>query len=152
MSRLRWAGGMTRRRDLREEIDELFADLWQVSRLGGVRRGFRPQLDCFLTEDPATFTVVMDIAGIDPERIRVTTADQALVISGERVRDECSGRSYQHMEVEYGPFQRVVQLPENADPAQAEAQYDRGLLRISIPIAKPAPRVRPVPIQVRRAT
>jgi HSP20 family protein len=139
-----------RRRDLRGELDELFADLWQVSHIGGLRRGFRPQLDCFQTEDPATFTVVVDIAGIDPERVRVTTSDRALVISGERRRDESGGRTYQQMEVEYGPFQRVIQLPEDADPANAEATYDKGLLRIVMPIAKPAPRVRPVPIRVRR--
>jgi HSP20 family protein len=141
---------MRRRRDLRDEIDELFADLWQVSHIGGLRRGFRPQLDCFQTEDPATFTVVVDIAGIDPERVRVTTSDRALVISGERRRDESGGRTYQQMEVEYGPFQRVIQLPEDADPANAEATYDKGLLRIVMPIAKPAPRERPVPIRVRR--
>ncbi len=141
---------MRARRDLRDEIDELFADLWQVSRLGGLRRGFRPQLDCFRTEDPATFTVLVDIAGIDPEQVRVTTSDRALVISGERHRDECGRRTYQQMEVEYGPFQRVIQLPDDADPATAEATYDKGLLRIVMPIAKPAPRVRPVPIHVRR--
>lgn len=141
---------MRRRRDLRDEIDELFADLWQVSHIGGLRRGFRPQLDCFQTEDPATFTVVVDIAGIEPERVRVTTSDRALVISGERHRDESRGRTYQQMEVEYGPFQRVIQLPEDADPANAEATYDKGLLRIVMPIARPAPRVRPVPIQIRR--
>jgi HSP20 family protein len=141
---------MRRRRDLRDEIDELFADLWQVSHIGGLRRGFRPQLDCFQTEDPATFTVMMDIAGIDPERVRVTTSDRALVISGERRRDESGGRTYQQMEVEYGPFQRVIQLPEDADPANAEATYDKGLLRIVMPIAKPVPQVRPVPIRVRR--
>ena len=141
---------MTRRRDLRDEIDELFADLWQVSRIGGLRRGFRPALDCYRTDDPETFTVVVDIAGIDPDAVNVTTAEQALVISGERRRDECGGRTYQHMEVEYGPFQRVVQLPDDADPAGAEARYDQGLLTIVIPIAKPAPRVRPVPIEVRR--
>lgn len=141
---------MTRRRDLREEIDELFADLWQVSRLGGLRRGFRPQLDCFRTQDPDTFTVVVDLAGVDPDRVDVTTADRALVISGARGRDECAGRSYQQMEIEYGPFQRVVQLPDDADPTSAEATYEKGFLRIVIPIAKPAPRERPVPIQVRR--
>jgi HSP20 family protein len=141
---------MRRRRDLRDEIDELFADLWQVSHIGGLRRGFRPQLDCFQTEDPATFTVVVDIAGIDPEGVRVTTSDRALVISGERRRDESGGRTYQQMEVEYGPFQRVIQLPEDADPANAEATYDKGLLRIVMPITKPAPQVRPVPIRVRR--
>lgn len=143
---------MPRKRDLREEIDELFADLWQVSRLGGLRRGFRPQLDCFRTEDPATFTVIVDVSGVDPEHVNVTTADDSLVVSGERRRADCEGRTYQQMEIEYGPFQRVVQLPDDADPAHAEATYDRGLLSIVIPIAKPAARPRPVPIQVRRTT
>ncbi|HET8652542.1 MAG TPA: Hsp20/alpha crystallin family protein [Gaiellaceae bacterium] len=143
---------MPRKRDLRDEIDELFADLWQVSRLGGLRRGFRPQLDCFRTEDPATFTVIVDISGVDPERVHVTTADGSLVIAGDRRRDDCEGRSYQQMEIEYGAFQRVVQLPDDADPAHAEATYDRGLLSIVIPIAQPASRTQPVPIQVRRST
>jgi HSP20 family protein len=141
---------MPRRRDLREEIDELFADLWQVSRLGGLRRGFRPQLDCFRTDDPEMYTVVLDIAGIDPEQVNVSTSDRALVISGERRRDECGGRTYQQMEIEYGTFQRAIELPADADTANAEASYDKGLLRIVIPIAKPAAQVRPVPIQVRR--
>jgi HSP20 family protein len=143
---------MPRRRDLRDEIDELFADLWQVSRLGGMRRGFRPQLDCFRTEDPATFTVIVDIAGIDPDRVNVSTADRTLVISGERSRQRCEGRSYQQIEIEYGAFQRVVQLPEDADPTHAEATYEKGLLQIVIPIAKPAERKHPVPIEIRRAT
>jgi HSP20 family protein len=141
---------MPRKRDLREEIDELFADLWQVSRLGGLRRGFRPQLDCFLTEDPAAFTVIVDIAGVDPARVSVTTAEGALVISGERSRADCGGRTYQQMEIEYGPFQRVVQLPQDADTSQAEATYEQGLLRIVIPIAQREARPMPVPIQVRR--
>jgi HSP20 family protein len=141
---------MTRRRDLRDEIDDLFADLWQVSRMAGLRRGFRPLLDCFRTDDPETFTVLVDIAGVDPDAVNVTTAEGSLVISGERRREEGAGRSYQHMEIEYGPFQRVIQLPEDADPAAAKATYEKGLLRIVIPIAKPSPRVRPVPIQVRR--
>lgn len=141
---------MPRKRDLREEIDELFADLWQVSRLGGLRRGFRPQLDCFRTDDPPAFTVIVDIAGVDPERVNVSTAEGALVISGERRRADCEGRSYQQMEIEYGPFQRVLQLPADADPAGAEAAYESGLLRIDIPIAKPETRVRPVPIEIRR--
>ncbi len=141
---------MARRRDVKDEIDELFADLWQVSRLGGARRAFRPALDCFVTEDPLAFTVVVDIAGVDPNSVRVTTGDHALVIAGERQREDCGGRRYQHMEIEYGPFERVIQLPEDADPAGAEARYDRGLLRIVIPIVKRAPRQGSVPIEVRR--
>jgi len=141
---------MPRRRDLKDEIDELFADLWQVSRLTGVRRGFRPALDCFRTDDPATFTVVVDIAGVAAERVRVTTADRTLVIAGERRREDCGGRSYQHMEIEHGAFERIVQLPDDADPREAHASYEHGLLRIVIPIATRASRVGPVPIEFKR--
>jgi HSP20 family protein len=142
---------MARRKLLKDEIDELFADLWQVSRLSGLRHGFRPQLDCFRTDDPPLFTVVMDIAGIEPARVNVTAAGRALTISGERPREEREGRVYQQMEVEYGPFERVVQLPEDVDLSQADAQYERGLLTIVMPIApKPAAAQR-VPIEIRGA-
>jgi HSP20 family protein len=142
---------MGRRKLLKDEIDEVFADLWQVSRLSGLRHGFRPQLDCFRTEDPPLFTVVMDIAGIDPTHVRVTAAGRALTISGERRRDEGEGRVYQQMEVEYGPFERVVQLPEDVDLSQADARYDRGLLMIVMPIAPEPPAAQRVPIEIRGA-
>jgi HSP20 family protein len=142
---------MGRRRYLKDEIDELFADLWQVSRLSGLRHGFRPQLDCFRTDDPPSYTIVVDIAGVDPREVNVTTAEQTLTISGERRREAREGSVYQHMEIEYGPFERVVHLPEEVDLSQAEAGYERGLLVIVIPVArKPAARRR-VPIEIRAA-
>ena len=60
-----------KRRDVRlihEELEELFADLWQVPRFAGLRRGFRPHVDCYRTDDPPAVTVVVDLAGIDPEQ------------------------------------------------------------------------------------
>jgi HSP20 family protein len=136
---------------LKDEIDELFADLWQVSRLSGLRHGFRPQLDCFRTDEPPLFTIVVDIAGIDPADVNVTASGRTLTISGDRNRAACEGRVYQQMEVEYGPFERSVQLPEDVDLSQADAQYERGLLMIEIPIApKPAAAQR-VPIEIRGA-
>jgi HSP20 family protein len=141
---------MARRRDLKDEIDELFADLWQVSRLGGLRRGFRPHLDSFRSEDPPSFTVVVEIAGIDPDQVNVTAAEGALVITGARRRQACEGRVYQQIEIEYGPFERLVHLPDDVDLSRAEARYDRGVLTIEIPIAEKAPRPERVPIAIRR--
>ena len=141
---------MTRRKDLKDEIDELFADLWQVSRLSGLRRGFRPQLDSFRTDDPPSFTVSVEIAGIDADQVRVTAADRALVIAGERRRLPCEGRIYQQIEIEYGPFERIVRLPEDVDLSQAEARYDRGLLTIVMPIVEKAAPAERVPIEIRR--
>lgn len=145
---------MDKRRDLIDEIDELFADLWQVSRFSGPRRSFRPGLDCFRTEDPPTFTVLVDIAGIDPEQVHVTASDGTLVVAGEREREPCEpvGRVYQQMEIEYGPFERAVRLPEDADISQAHARYDRGVLTIVVPIATRVTEPQDVPIEIRRAS
>ena len=44
------------------------------------------------------------------------------MIAGERGRARASdGRVYQQMEIEYGPFQRQVRLPEDVDPERATA-------------------------------
>ena len=141
---------MGRRKVLKDEIDELFADLWQVSRLGGLRRGFRPQVDSFRSENPPTFTVIVDIAGIDPDQIRVAAGDGALIIAGERRREASEDRIYQQIEIEYGQFERLVQLPDDADLSHAEARYDRGLLTIQMPIATKTSATRAIPIEIRR--
>ena len=47
---------------LQGEIEELFADLWQVPRFAGTRHGFRPAVDCFSTDEPR-ITVVVELAG-----------------------------------------------------------------------------------------
>jgi HSP20 family protein len=141
---------MGRRRVLKDEIDELFADLWQVSRLGGLRRGFRPPADSFRSENPPTFTVVVELAGIDPDQVHVTAGDGALIIAGERRREACEGRVYQQIELEYGHFERLVHLPEDVDLSKAQARYDRGLLTIQMPITEKASEPRPVPIEIRR--
>jgi HSP20 family protein len=141
---------MGKRRDLRDEIDELFGDLWQISRMSGRRRGFRPQVDSFRTEDPPTFTVIVEIAGIDPDHVSVAASEGALVISGERRRQPCEGPVFQQIEIEYGSFERLVHLPDEVDLAQAEARYERGLLTIEIPIAVKSTAAQPVPIEIRR--
>jgi len=141
---------MARRKILKDEIDELFADLWQVSRLGGLRRGFRPSVDSFRSEDPPSFTVIVDLAGINPEQVQVTAGDGALIVTGERRRQASEGRVYQQIEIEYGHFERLVQLPADVDLSQAEARYDRGLLTIELPISARTPEPRPVPIEIRR--
>jgi HSP20 family protein len=125
---------------LQEEIEELFADLWQVPRFSGMRLGFRPNVDCFHTGDPHSLTVVVELPGVDPQSVRVVAGERLLVVAGERKRPRVPGRVYQQMEIEYGPFQRQVTLAEDIDPEQSTATYERGILTIRLPITpKPAP-------------
>ncbi len=83
---------------LRDEMEELFADLWQMPRFTRRRGGFRPQIDCYRTERPASLTIVVELAGVDPSKIQLYADERTLVISGERRRPRCAGRVYQQME------------------------------------------------------
>jgi HSP20 family protein len=131
------------RRDLElaaDEIEQLFADLWQVFPFSrGLRRNYRPEVDVYRSEDPATLTIVVELPGVDPAEVKLVAAPQALLIAGVRHRPRDCGH-YQQMEIDYGPFQRQVTLDEDVDPEQATATYARGILTITLPIApKPAP-------------
>ena len=128
-----------RKRDidyLQGEIQELFADLWQVPGFAGMRRGFRPQCDCFRTDDPPTLHVVVELAGVDPESVEVVASGQTLLIAGVRERRKVDGARYLAMEVEYGPFERRLELGAEIDTEAATARYDRGLLKVELPVAQ----------------
>jgi HSP20 family protein len=135
----------------REEIEELFAELWQVPRFTGSRHGFRPNVDCFHTDDPHAFTVVVELPGVEPSSIRVAAAERTLVIAGERRRPHVAGRVYQQMEIEYGTFQRQIRLAEDVDPGRAKASFEDGVLTIVLPVVKQAPQPGRVTIEVWRA-
>ena len=121
---------------LQAEIEQLFADLWQVPRFTGRRQGFRPNVDCFHTDEPHALTVVIELPGVDPESVRVVAGERLLAIAGERRRPRVPGRVYQQMEIEYGPFQRQVSLAEDVDPEHATARFEHGVLTVQLPVAE----------------
>ena len=137
---------------LQGEIEELFADLWQVPRFAGIRSGFRPAADCFFTQDPPQLVVVVELAGVDPDSIELAVADRALTISGSRARPRVQGQVYQQAEIEYGRFERRIPLEQDIDADAASAAYEAGMLRVTLPIARRAPTGPAVVIVVRRST
>ena len=121
---------------LRVEMEELFNDLWQVPRFARGQGGFRPQIDCYRTERPAAFHVIVELAGVDPAKIQVFADEGTLIVSGERRRPRCAGRIYQQMEIDYGRFTRQVALGADIDVEGSKATYKRGVLTIVLPLAK----------------
>lgn len=137
---------------LHEELEELFAELWRGPRLAAHRPGFRPHVDTFRTDDPPELRIVIDLAGVDPAEVEVVVTGRDLVVSGVRHRpgpDPACRPSYYQMEIEHGPFQRRIRLPEDADPSGARATYQRGLLTVVLPIATRPARSAKVSIPVR---
>jgi HSP20 family molecular chaperone IbpA len=136
--------------DLQGEIQELFADLWQVPTFSGMRRGYRPQCDCFRTDNPPALHVVLELPGMNPDSVELAVTGRSLAVSGTRERLIVPGARYQQMEIEYGAFQRRIELGEDVDPAGARASYERGLLRVVLPLAQRTAEQTKIAIEVRR--
>ena len=131
---------------MRREIDELFGDVFE--RQTGLRgRGFSPSVDVFYVDDPPRAVVKTDLAGIDIADVALEIRGRQLLIAGERRSAEAGGRLYQQIEIENGPFRRVVELGAEVVPDEARASYEDGILEVRIPLARPNDSVRRVPIR-----
>ena len=137
---------MTTSRDLfanfermRREIDELFGDVFERST--GLRgRGFSPSVDVYYEDDPPRAVVRADLPGVDLDDVALEIRGRQLLIAGERRPVEAAGRLYQQIEVEHGPFRRVVELGTDVVAEDARASYEDGVLQVEVPLARPATR------------
>jgi HSP20 family protein len=134
---------------MRREMDELFGDVWGAGRRVRHRAtGFSPRVDVYYCEsgqEPMAI-VKAELSGVSIESVNLELAGRDLIISGERPVQETEGRVYQQLEIESGPFRRLVRLNADVDAERARATYEDGILRISLPLRIGGPESRRVPI------
>jgi len=136
---------------MRREMDELFGDVFDRTGLAPAKRGgFSPAVDVFYQGDPPRAVVQAELAGIDPDELSLEIEGRELVIAGHRRPDDAEGRLYQQLEIDFGPFRRVIPLGAEVIPDQARATYTDGILRIELPLARPESRGHSVPIEIAR--
>ena len=121
---------------LQSEVEELFADLWQLPHFMSARAGFRPPVDCYRSARHSQFVVLVELAGVESSELTVAVEGRELVIAGVRRRDREEGRVYQLMEIDDGPFERRIPLAPDVNAAAAQARYERGVLSIVFPLAE----------------
>lgn len=94
-----------------------------------------PNTDVYMTENGLVIKV--ELAGMRSEHLEITVEGNILRISGNRP-DGCRGGrcSFLVMEINYGPFESVLELPAGYDLSQAKAAYLNGFLRIDVPLAQ----------------
>jgi HSP20 family protein len=94
-----------------------------------------PNTDIYATDEGLVIKV--ELAGMRSENLQITVEGSQLRISGQRP-DSCraSKVSFLAMEIRYGSFENVLDLPAGYDLSQAKASYLNGFLRIDVPHAE----------------
>jgi HSP20 family protein len=134
---------------MRREMDELFGDVFERTGLGRGRAGFSPAVDVIYASDPPRAIVTAELAGIDVDDLELELEGSQLIVAGHRKPAAADGEVYQQVEIEHGPFRRVVQLAGEAVAEGAKAQYQDGILRVELPLVASESRPHAVPIEIR---
>jgi HSP20 family protein len=97
-----------------------------------------PNTDVYVTE--AGLVVKVELAGMKSDSLEIVVDNSRLRISGNRP-DCCRAPqcSFLVMEITYGPFETVLDLPPGYDLGQAKAAYVNGFLRIDVPPVRQSP-------------
>jgi HSP20 family protein len=110
-----------------------------------------PNTDVYLAESGLVITV--ELAGMRREDLELTVEGSQLRISGHRHDCGRAGqRKFVLMEINYGPFESLIELPPGYDLSNAKASYQNGFLRVDVPVlAVAAPQPFSVPVETAEA-
>lgn len=124
-------------------MDRLFEDFMTEFSDMGTRetalQGYEPA--CDLVERDNDFLVCVDLPGMHAKEINLEIVGNNLVLSGERKFErkvEKVGTQYHERRI--GAFERHIALPENINPEKIHANFDAGVLTLTVPKTGPSQR------------
>ena len=129
---------------LQKEVDRLFGAPLTTAADSGA---WLPPVDIF--EEANQFVLRVDLPGVDPKAVEITSEQGVLTIRGQREDSRKESREgFRRIERISGEFQRRFSLPETADAQNIKAKVANGVLEVSIPKVA---QVQPLKIQVEAA-
>lgn len=96
---------------------------------------FTPRID--MEQDETGLTITAELPGMTQDDIELTLSRNKLTVKGhKRQSSEDPSPGCLYRERSFGSFQRVLTLPPWVDSDLAEASFNNGILRISLPRLK----------------
>jgi len=130
---------------MRREIDQL---LGNALHRPGVTRGFAPAVDLVYASEPPRAIVTAELAGVEIGSLELEVHGRKLILAGRRGPATADADVvYHQVEIERGPFRRVIDLGADVDGERARASYEDGMLRVELPLVQAHARARVVPIE-----
>lgn len=116
---------------LSDEMELLLNDFLKRPLLMAQTRVWKPATDVYETEEE--YVVRMDIAGIRPEDVYIAYEAGIVTIRGVRRERLAHQKRYYHkMEIDFGPFERRIEIPLSIDQANVKAAYQDGFLEVRL--------------------
>jgi len=92
---------------------------------------FAPAVDVY--EDEHNIALKIEVPGIEEKDIDVRIENHTLTVHGERkFEKEEKEENFRRVERQYGSFTRTFTLPNTVDPEKVQADYDKGVLKITL--------------------
>lgn len=91
-----------------------------------------PAVDIFETDQNIVLKV--ELAGVDPKDVEVRVENNTLYLKGQRKAEkEVTEEKYHHVERTFGSFARSFALPNSVDGEKVTAEYQDGVLTLTLP-------------------
>ena len=119
---------------LREAMDRLFDDAF--TRPLSLRDNWSaPAIDMYQTDDE--IVVKASLPGIKPDEVQINVTGEVLTIKGDtKQQEEKQEKAWHIREQRWGSFERSVVLPTDVVSDKAKAEFENGILTITLPKAE----------------
>ncbi|HET6179332.1 MAG TPA: Hsp20/alpha crystallin family protein [Candidatus Sulfotelmatobacter sp.] len=128
--------------DFRRDFDGLFNRLVMGSSSSNdlaTANGFVPPIEVRFDNQDNKYHMRVALPGVEPNEIQINLQGNRLTISGEHKSDQEKKESdYMHREFSFERFERTIVLPENLDTEHVNAEFNNGMLEITVPVSAAA--------------
>ena len=115
---------------LRHQMDQVFNELAATERYS--TNSWKPAVE--LQDTDENLVLRAELPGIEGKDINIQVTREAVAISGEhRYEKKAEDKGVLRSEFRYGKFQRVISLPVAIQNDQAKADFNNGILTLTLP-------------------
>ena len=93
--------------------------------------GWKPRTDVF--ENNEELVIIMELSYVEPENIEIEHNEEFIAVRGYRNEAKFLPKSHFYkMEIDFGPFERIINLPFKVKVDSLENIYEKGFFIIKI--------------------
>ncbi|NTV19792.1 MAG: Hsp20/alpha crystallin family protein [Chlorobium limicola] len=123
----------------------LFDDIWSGTQMPSTNA---PAFKVDISEDETAFHIDAELPGLEKEQIALNIENDVLTIKAERKQEsEEKKKDYHRIERSYGSFSRSFNLGEMIDQDNIGADFENGVLHVTLPKAAPVKKTKEISIR-----